>query len=107
MAPRDTGPAPQRRGGPTLAPTPTGTSRREVYDSANTTNQRVTLVRYEGSPETKDVDVINAYDNAGIVRAFFRKVLNRALDRRAGASTSCSTCTSVRRTTTRSGTATR
>ena len=73
----DTGAA-TARGGPTLAPTPTGTSRREVYDSENSTNQRVTLVRYEGSPETTDVDVINAYDNAGTVRAFFRKVLNRA-----------------------------
>lgn len=73
----DTGPA-EARGGPSLAPTPTGTGRREVYDSENTTNQRVTLVREEGSPETTDVDVINAYDNAGIVRAFFRKVLNRA-----------------------------
>ena len=73
----DTGPA-ETRGGPSLAPTPTGTGRREVYDSENTTNQRVTLVREEGSPETTDVDVINAYDNAGIVRAFFRKVLNRA-----------------------------
>src|SRR5262245_30857300 len=37
-----------------LAPPATGTSRREVYDSGNTTNQRVKLVRPEGSPETKD-----------------------------------------------------
>lgn len=71
------GPAAAPSPGSTLAPAPTGTSRREVYDSANSTNQRVTLVRHEGSPETKDVDVINAYDNAGIVRAFCRKVLNR------------------------------
>ncbi len=32
-----------------LAPPATGTSRREVYDSGNTTNQRVKLVRPEGS----------------------------------------------------------
>ncbi|MGB0102142.1 MAG: M4 family metallopeptidase [Nocardioides sp.] len=67
-----------------LAPTPTGTGRREVYDSENTTSQRVTLVRPEGSPETRDAEVINAYDNAGVVRAFFRDVLNRnSIDNRA------------------------
>jgi len=64
--------------GPALAPASTGTSRREVFDSATSTNQRVTLVRFEGSPETKDVDVINAYDNSGVVRTFFRQVLNRS-----------------------------
>ncbi|MGD9961445.1 M4 family metallopeptidase [Nocardioides sp.] len=66
-----------RGAAPGLAPAPTGTSRREVYDSANTANQRVTLVRPEGSPETKDVEVINAYDNAGVVRGYFKQVLNR------------------------------
>ena len=70
---RDTAPAAM----PSLAPPATGTSRREVYDSGNTTNQRVTLVRPEGAPETKDADVINAYDNAGVVRSFFRQTLNR------------------------------
>jgi Zn-dependent metalloprotease len=60
-----------------LAPPPTGTSSREVYDSGNTTNQRVTLVRPEGAPETKDPDVINAYDNAGLVRAYFKQLVNR------------------------------
>ena len=70
--------------GPGLAPAPTGTSRREVFDSGNTTNQRVTLVRPEGSPETKDADVINAYDNAGLVRVYFKQVLNReSIDNRA------------------------
>ncbi len=79
-----TGPAAAPPPGAALAPAPTGTSRREVYDSANSTNQRVTLVRHEGSPETKDVDVINAYDNAGVVRSFFSKVLNRnSIDDRA------------------------
>lgn len=67
-----------------LAPAATGTGRREVYDSGNTTNQRVTLVRPEGSPETKDSEVINAYDSAGVVRTFFRQVLNRdSIDNRA------------------------
>jgi Zn-dependent metalloprotease len=67
-----------------LAPPATGTSRREVYDSENSTNQRVTLVRPEGAPETKDAAVINAYDGAGTVRAFFRDVLNRdSIDNRA------------------------
>ncbi|CUR54199.1 Extracellular metalloprotease [metagenome] len=67
-----------------LAPAPTGTARREVYDSATSTNQRVTMVRSEGSPETKDVEVINAYDNAGVVRTFYRQVLNRnSIDNRA------------------------
>jgi len=71
-------------GGPGLAPAATGTSRREVYDSANSNNQRVTLVRPEGSPETKDVEVINAYDNAGLVRAYFKSALNRdSIDNRS------------------------
>ncbi|TIC87702.1 peptidase M4 family protein [Nocardioides sp. GY 10113] len=67
-----------------LAPPATGTARREVFDSGNTTNQRVTLVRPEGGPETKDADVINAYDNAGLVRSYFRETLNRnSIDNRA------------------------
>lgn len=60
-----------------LAPAPTGTSRREVYDSGNTTSQRVALVRAEGEPETDDADVSNAYDNAGQVRSFYQDILNR------------------------------
>jgi Zn-dependent metalloprotease len=68
----------------TLAPPATGTSRREVYDSGNTTNQRVTLVRPEGAPETTDADVINAYDGAGAVRSFFKDLLNRdSIDNRS------------------------
>ena len=70
--------------GPSLAPPATGTSRREVYDSQGTTNQRVNLVRPEGSPETKDPEVINAYDSAGQVRSYFKQVLNRdSIDNRA------------------------
>ncbi len=60
-----------------LAPAPSGTSRREVYDSGNTTDQRVTLVRAEGEPETDDADVSNAYDSAGLVRSFYKEILNR------------------------------
>ena len=70
--------------GPTLAPPSTGSSRREVYDSGNTNSQRVRLVRPEGSPETKDPEVINAYDSAGQVRNYFKQVLNRnSIDNRA------------------------
>lgn len=61
-----------------LAPPPTGTSRREVFDSQHSTNQRVDLVRAEGEPETDDVDVTDAYDHSGIVRSFFSEVLNRS-----------------------------
>jgi Zn-dependent metalloprotease len=69
---------------PELAPPATGTSRREVYDLKHGTTQRVNLVRAEGQPETDDVDVTTAYDNAGEVRRFFRDVLNRnSLDNRA------------------------
>ena len=60
-----------------VAPTPSGTARREVYDCENGVVQRKTLVRAEGDPETDDVDVIAAYDHAGAVRAFFLDVLNR------------------------------
>ncbi len=55
----------------------TGTSRREVYDSGNTDQQRVKLIRAEGGPETDDTDALNAYDNAGIVRKFYSEVLDR------------------------------
>jgi Zn-dependent metalloprotease len=67
-----------------LAPPATGTSRREIYDSGTTTNQRVKLVRSEGSPETKDAEVINAYDSSGVVRTFFKQLLNRnSIDNRS------------------------
>lgn len=59
------------------APTPTGTGRREVYDSEASTTQRSRLVRAEGEPETDDADALSAYDCAGSVRDFFRTVLGR------------------------------
>jgi Zn-dependent metalloprotease len=66
-----------------LAPAPTGTSRREVFDSGHGTGQRVTLVRAEGQPTTDDADASNAYDYAGLVRGYFRDVLNRdSIDQR-------------------------
>lgn len=69
---------------PALAPAPTGTSRREVYDLQHGTTQRVNLVRAEGRPETDDVDVTNAYDNAGLVRRFLTTVFEReSIDNRA------------------------
>jgi Zn-dependent metalloprotease len=62
---------------PEAAPPATGTSHREVYDCEHTTTKRLTLVRAEGDPETDDVDVAGAYDYAGLVRQFYRDVLNR------------------------------
>ena len=59
------------------APAATGTCRREVYDSENTTQKRKTLVRAEGDPVTADDDVTAAYDHSGTVRTFFKDVLNR------------------------------
>lgn len=67
-----------------LAPKPTGTSRREVYDSQNTTDQRKVLVRAEGEPETDDADTLSAYDCAGTVRSFFHTALGReSIDNRS------------------------
>jgi Zn-dependent metalloprotease len=41
-------------------------------------------VRTEGQPETDDVDVTSAYENAGRVRRFFAEVLNReSIDNRS------------------------
>ncbi len=60
-----------------LAPPATGTSRREVYDSQNTEVQRQKLIRAEGDPETDDADALNAYDNAGLVRSYFKDLLGR------------------------------
>lgn len=66
-----------------LAPPSTGTSRREVYDSAHGTGQRVTLVRAEGQPATDDADVSNAYEYSGFVRRFFKDVMDRnSIDQR-------------------------
>lgn len=69
-----------------IAPPPSGTSRREIFDSENTTTQRKTLVRAEGDPATDDADALVAYDHSGSVRRFFteklgrRSIDNRGLD---------------------------
>ena len=60
------------------APSPTGTGRREIFDSETTTQQRKTLVRAEGDPATPDTDATAAYVYLGVVRNFFRDVLGRA-----------------------------
>jgi Zn-dependent metalloprotease len=59
------------------APPATGTGRREVFDSQQSTQQRKTLVRAEGDPATADDEVSAAYDYAGVVRQFFAEVLGR------------------------------
>ncbi|MGE0511259.1 MAG: M4 family metallopeptidase [Acidimicrobiia bacterium] len=67
-----------------IAPPATGTARREVYDCQHGTALRLKLVRAEGDQETDDADATFAYDNAGVVRAFFKEVLNRnSIDNRA------------------------
>ena len=66
-----------------VAPTATGTSRREVYDSQTTTNKQHVLVRAEGDPATADQHVTDAYNHAGTVRSFLGEVLGReSLDNR-------------------------
>lgn len=60
-----------------IAPTPTGTSRREVFDSETTAQQRKTLVRAEGDPVTPDADVTATYEYLGVVHTFFDEVLGR------------------------------
>lgn len=59
-----------------MAPPP-GSAGRLVYDSGSTWAQQVTLVRGESDPATADADVTAAFDNAGIVRKYFKDVLNR------------------------------
>lgn len=50
---------------------------RQVYDCQNKWQQRVKLVRSEGDPVNPDPVVNKVYDYAGIVRDFFKQVLNR------------------------------
>ena len=61
----------------TAAPPPSGSSRREVFDSETTATQRKTLVRAEGDPVTADADVTAAYDYLGLVYRFFKDELGR------------------------------
>lgn len=45
---------------------------RQIYDSANSYEQRVSLKRREGDPQTQDATVNAAYDSSGYVRDYFR-----------------------------------
>jgi Zn-dependent metalloprotease len=60
-----------------LTAVPPGTASRQVYDCLTQWNQRVKLVRSEGDPVTPDDSVTHAYDFAGKVREYYKKVLNR------------------------------
>ncbi|OOZ83449.1 peptidase M4 family protein [Bacillus cereus] len=55
----------------------TGGSRREIYDCQNQWVQRIKLVRSEGEPDTQDDIVNKVYEYSGIVRDYFKNVLNR------------------------------
>jgi Zn-dependent metalloprotease len=48
---------------------------RLVYNSQNQAKKKLKLVRKEGDAPVADVDTNAAYDNAGIVKAFFKEVL--------------------------------
>ncbi|HIK15432.1 MAG TPA: peptidase M4 family protein [Leptolyngbyaceae cyanobacterium M33_DOE_097] len=54
-----------------------GHAMRKIYDSQHEWEQRVELVRSEGDPVNSDLVVNKVYDYVGIVRDFFKKVLNR------------------------------
>ena len=56
---------------------PAGTASRQVYDCQNKWQQRVKLVRGEGDAVTSDAAVNDAYDYSGVVRDYFKGVLNR------------------------------
>lgn len=59
-----------------LALTAPGLANRLVYDSKTTQNQRLSLKRREGNDPTPDDSINRAFDYAGIVRAYYRTVLN-------------------------------
>lgn len=54
-----------------------GGAKRQVYDCKRTWLQRVNLVRSEGAPASGDDAVNDAYNYAGKVRDYFKKVLGR------------------------------
>ena len=53
-----------------------GNNERLIYDSQNTTNNHLKLARKEGDAPVLDDDVNAVYDNGGIVRDYFKNVLN-------------------------------
>jgi Zn-dependent metalloprotease len=56
---------------------PTGQGPRKLYDSENTWNQRHVLVREEGGPAIADQAGTKAYDFGGVVRDYFKVVVDR------------------------------
>jgi Zn-dependent metalloprotease len=56
---------------------PVGKAAREVYDCQHKWEQRVKLVRKERGRITGDASADKAYDHAGIVRDYFKEVLDR------------------------------
>lgn len=53
-----------------------GLANRLIHDSKTTERQRLSLKRREGNDGTADESVNRAYDYAGVVRAYYRSVLN-------------------------------
>lgn len=56
---------------------PEGKANREIYDSQNTYDQKVKLVRGEGDPVSADETVNQAYDYVGNIFDYFKNVLGR------------------------------
>ena len=57
--------------------TPTGTKRRTIYDVGHGTQLPGTLVRSEGGPNGKDLEVKEAYKYSGVTYDFYREVFGR------------------------------
>jgi len=54
----------------------TGEAKRFIYDSNNTTFQRLKIARKEGGLKLEDEVVNTAYEYAGVIRNFFKRQLN-------------------------------
>lgn len=52
-----------------------GSNERLVYDSQNSSNARLKLVRKEGDAPIQDMDVNSVFDNSGLVRDYFKTIL--------------------------------
>jgi Zn-dependent metalloprotease len=60
-----------------ISPTAPGKAARKVYDSQETWEQRVKLVRSEGEGDTTDKTVNDVYKFSGVVREYFKTILKR------------------------------
>ena len=60
-----------------ISPTAKKKAARKVYDCQEQWKQRVKLVRSEGQGDTPDQTVNEVYNFAGVVRDYFKNVLNR------------------------------